>query len=58
VDSVTLDFALEGEPPNPRDVPTGCRFRTRCPLVQGIRAAEEEPSLREVDGRRVACCFA
>jgi oligopeptide/dipeptide ABC transporter ATP-binding protein len=54
---VTLDFALEGEPPNPRDVPSGCRFRTRCPLVQD-RCAAEEPPLREVDGRRVACHFA
>jgi oligopeptide/dipeptide ABC transporter ATP-binding protein len=54
---VTLDFALEGEPPNPRDVPSGCRFRTRCPLVQE-RCAAEEPTLREVDGRRVACHFA
>ena len=54
---VTLDFALEGEPPNPRDVPSGCRFRTRCPLVQDV-CAREEPMLREVDGRRVACHFA
>jgi peptide/nickel transport system ATP-binding protein len=54
---VTLDFALEGEPPNPRDVPSGCRFRTRCPLVQDVCAAEEPP-LREIDGRRVACHFA
>ena len=54
---VTLDFALEGEPPNPRDVPSGCRFRTRCPLVQA-RCTVEEPALREVDGRRVACHFA
>ena len=54
---VTLDFALEGEPPNPRDVPSGCRFRTRCPLVQAV-CAVEEPTLREVDGRRVACHFA
>ncbi len=54
---VTLDFALEGEPPNPRDVPSGCRFRTRCPMVQD-RCAVEEPSLREVDGQRVACHFA
>jgi oligopeptide transport system ATP-binding protein len=54
---VTLDFALEGEPPNPRDVPSGCRFRTRCPLVQDVCAAEEPP-LREVAGRRVACHLA
>jgi oligopeptide/dipeptide ABC transporter ATP-binding protein len=54
---VTLDFALEGEPPNPRDVPSGCRFRTRCPLAQA-RCAVEEPPLRQVDGRRVACHFA
>jgi oligopeptide transport system ATP-binding protein len=51
---VTLEFALTGEPPNPRDVPSGCRFRTRCPLAQEICAAEEPPP-REVDGRLVAC---
>ena len=54
---VTLDFALEGEPPNPRDVPSGCRFRTRCPLVQDV-CATEEPALREVEGRLVACHLA
>jgi oligopeptide/dipeptide ABC transporter ATP-binding protein len=54
---VTQDFSLEGEPPNPRDVPSGCRFRTRCPLVQDVCAAEE-PLLRSVDGQLVACHFA
>jgi oligopeptide transport system ATP-binding protein len=48
---VTLDFALEGEPPNPRDVPSGC------PLVQPVCAAEDPP-LREIENRRVACHFA
>jgi oligopeptide/dipeptide ABC transporter ATP-binding protein len=53
---VTQAFTLEGEPPNPRDVPSGCRFRTRCPLAQA-RCATEEPALRPLDGRTVACHF-
>jgi oligopeptide/dipeptide ABC transporter ATP-binding protein len=54
---VTQAFALEGEPPNPRDVPSGCRFRTRCPLAQA-RCTVEEPALRALDGGAVACHFA
>jgi oligopeptide transport system ATP-binding protein len=55
-DRIGRTFSLEGEPPNPRAVPSGCRFRTRCPLVQPVCAAEEPP-LRQVRGRRVACHF-
>jgi oligopeptide/dipeptide ABC transporter ATP-binding protein len=54
---VTQDFALEGEPPNPRDIPSGCRFRTRCPLAQDV-CAREEPPLRPGGNRLVACHFA
>jgi oligopeptide/dipeptide ABC transporter ATP-binding protein len=54
---VTQAFTLEGEPPNPRDVPSGCRFRTRCPLAEP-RCAAEVPALRTVDGRDVACHLA
>jgi oligopeptide/dipeptide ABC transporter ATP-binding protein len=54
---VTPAFSLEGEPPNPRDVPTGCPFRTRCPRAEPVCAAEV-PALRAVDGHQVACHFA
>jgi len=44
-----------GEPPNAAQVPTGCRFRSRCALAQDW-CADLDPGLtRLVDGREVAC---
>jgi oligopeptide transport system ATP-binding protein len=55
---VTENFWLEGEPPSPSNLPTGCRFRTRCPRAES-RCATEEPALRVLaDGRQTACHFA
>ena len=55
---VTDEFWLEGEPPSPGDLPSGCRFRTRCPRAEA-RCAAEEPALRLLDdGRLAACHFA
>jgi oligopeptide transport system ATP-binding protein len=48
---------LHGEIPNPADVPSGCRFRTRCRYVRE-RCAAEEPRLQPAsDGVSVACHF-
>jgi peptide/nickel transport system ATP-binding protein len=48
---------LSGDPPNPVDPPSGCRFHTRCPFAERICAATA-PSLGETLARpthAVAC---
>lgn len=46
-----------GEPPDPSDMPKGCRFHPRCPLHKPI-CEHEVPKLKSVDGSRsVACHF-
>jgi oligopeptide/dipeptide ABC transporter ATP-binding protein len=49
------DVAIRGELPSPRNPPSGCRFRTRCPRAQDL-CAEREPRLRSFGSGHVAAC--
>ncbi|MEM9681787.1 MAG: oligopeptide/dipeptide ABC transporter ATP-binding protein, partial [Pseudomonadota bacterium] len=49
---------LKSDPPSPINVPTGCRFHTRCPYAETV-CSEQKPPLRDLGkGHAAACHFA
>ena len=55
VERTKQGVAVAGELPSAMNPPSGCRFRTRCPLARDICAAEE-PTLRSFGGDHKAAC--
>lgn len=51
------EVILQGDVPSPLNVPTGCRFHTRCPIAQA-RCSAEKPVQQQVGNDHwVACHF-
>jgi peptide/nickel transport system ATP-binding protein len=58
-DNRTETPPITGDPPNPIDPPSGCRFHTRCPFAEAM-CGEATPKLTEitVTGHQAACYMA
>ena len=46
---------LSGDVPSPANLPSACRFHTRCPKAQAL-CSQEEPPLEDKGGGTVAAC--
>jgi oligopeptide/dipeptide ABC transporter ATP-binding protein len=49
------DRVLQGDIPSPSNPPKGCRFHTRCPLVED-RCRVDAPEFKEVSPGHWAAC--
>jgi oligopeptide/dipeptide ABC transporter ATP-binding protein len=49
---------LQGETPNPVDIPTGCRFHPRCPIAFEQCKVTDPPVVEVAPGHTTTCLMA
>ena len=52
----TEKAAIAGDPPNPINPPSGCRFHTRCPVAQSV-CSQREPTLGNAHSAHPVACL-
>jgi peptide/nickel transport system ATP-binding protein len=55
-DRRTEEAPITGDPPNPIDPPSGCRFHTRCPFAEPVCSARDPALIPTGDQRHAAAC--
>jgi oligopeptide/dipeptide ABC transporter ATP-binding protein len=48
-------ISIKGQPPSLMNLPPGCRFAPRCPIVKPICRQEEPPEIKISQGHSVSC---
>ncbi len=48
-------YSIKGQPPSLRNLPAGCRFAPRCPVVKPVCREEEPPEVEISKGHFVSC---
>ena len=54
---ISEGFLLEGEPPDPGNLPPGCHFYGRCPYAREQCSQATPPLVEHIVGHRDACLF-